>query len=242
VQSAGDPVAPTPDTRPGAPSGSPHGSRPSGRPRDAQIDSAVLAATRTLLDEVGYTGLALEEVARRAGTTKPAIYRRWPSRQHLVLSALALGLDVIQPPDTGCTLCDLNEGINVYVAAFQRIRPDVLGPLIAACASNRELRQTLMTTLFDPPRRAVSQMVDTAVTRGDLRDDLDIDLVVDMLGSLVHYRALFGHAPIGDAEVERAVDSLLRGIATDYPALVEHSRKVAAAPASHTKHHDPHSD
>jgi AcrR family transcriptional regulator len=209
---------------------------PAGRPRDSKIDAAVLDSTQALLDEAGYAGLALEEVARRAGTTKPAIYRRWPTRQHLVLAALARDLDETHAPDTGCTLCDLNEGINVFVAAFRRIRPQVLGPLLAECAPRPDLRQALLATLFEPPRRAVAHMLDTAVARGDLRDDIDTGLVVDMLGSLVHYRALFDHAPIGDTEVEHAVESLLRGIATDYPALVEHSRQVTASPPVHANH------
>ncbi|MBA9007572.1 TetR/AcrR family transcriptional regulator [Thermomonospora cellulosilytica] len=204
-----------------------------GRPRDRQIDASVLNAALAVLDESGYAGLRIEEVARRAGTTKPAIYRRWPGRPHLVLAALAARLGTVRAPDTGCTLCDLNEGINVFIAAFHRIRPDVLGPLLADCSADPGLRSTFMATLFDPPRAAVAEMLDRAVARGDLRADIDRSLVLDMLGSLVHYRALFGHAPNGPAEVERAVEALLRGIATDYPALLEHSRRLAAHAAAH---------
>lgn len=82
----------------------------------------------------------LKEIARRAGTTKLAIYRRWPSRPHLVLAALATRLGAARAPDTGCTLCDLNEGINVFIAAFQQIPPTCSGrysptaPRIHACA------------------------------------------------------------------------------------------------------------
>jgi hypothetical protein len=54
-----------------------------------------------------------------------------------------------------------------------------------------------------------------------------------MLSSVVHYRALFGHAPITDVEVERAVEVLLSGIAVDYPRLVAHSRALAEAPHAH---------
>jgi len=207
-----------------------------GRPRDPQIDAAVLEATLAVLDEAGYVHLTLEEVARRADTTKPAIYRRWPSRQHLVLAALAARLDAARAPDTGCTLCDLNEGINVFIAAFRRIRPDVLGPLLADCTSDPALRDAFMATLFNPPRTAVAEMLDHAVARGDLREDIDRALVLDMLGSLVHYRALFGHAPTTEAQVERAVEALLRGIATNYPALLEHSRTLAGDPQSHGAH------
>ncbi|WP_246083293.1 TetR/AcrR family transcriptional regulator [Nonomuraea diastatica] len=207
-----------------------------GRPRDPQIGRTVLDATLAVLDEAGYTRLTIEEVARRAGATKPAIYRRWPDRRRLVLAALATRLGTARTPDTGCTLCDLNEGINVFVAAFRRIRPGVLEPLFADCAAEPEARETFMTTLFDPPRAAVAEMIERAVARGDLRADLDRELVLDMLGSLVHYRALFGHAPITGDQVESAVEAVLGGIATDYPALLAHSREVAGDPRTHAAH------
>lgn len=207
-----------------------------GRPRNTSIDVAVLDATDTVLDEAGYGRLTLEEVARRAGTTKPAIRRRWPTRQHLVLAVLARRLGAVQAPDTDCTLCDLADGINVFVAAFQRMPPDVLGPLLADCAGRSQLRADFMATLFDPPRAAVAHTLDRALARGDLRADVDRELTLDLLGSLIHYRTLFGHAPTSDAEIERAVETLLQGIATDYPALLEHSRRRAGDPQTHHFH------
>jgi AcrR family transcriptional regulator len=212
-----------------------HGAR-IGRPRDPQIDAAVLDATLAVLDESSYGRLTLEEVARHAGTSKPAIYRRWSSRQQLVLAALGLRLGDARAPDTGCTLCDLDECLKVFVAAFRRMPPDVLGPLFADCVGDRDLRAAFMTTLFDPPRAAVKETLDRAHARGDLRDDVDRDLVLDLIGSLVHYRALFGHAPTSDAEIERAVEALLRGIATDYPRLLEHSRRMRGDPKLHRLH------
>ncbi|WP_243081682.1 TetR-like C-terminal domain-containing protein [Streptomyces sp. 891-h] len=93
-----------------------------------------------------------------------------------------------------------------------------------------------MSSLFDPPRSAVARMLDRAVARGDLRPDLDRTLVLDMFGSLVHYRALFGHAPTSDDEVGHAVEALLRGIAIDDPALVENSRQLGGDPRMHPTH------
>jgi AcrR family transcriptional regulator len=207
-----------------------------GRPRDPQIDAAVLRATLAVLDESGYGRLTLEQVARRAGTTKPAIYRRWPGRQRLVLAALGLRLGDARAPDTGCTLCDLDECLKVFVAAFRRMPPDVLGPLFADCAGDEALRAAFMTTLFDPPRAAVKETLARAHARGDLRDDVDRELLLDLIGSLVHYRALFGHAPTSDAEIERVVEALLQGVATDYPGLLEHSRRMSGDPALHHLH------
>lgn len=199
-----------------------------GRPRDPQIDDAVLTATLAVLDEVGYAGLTLGEVARRAGTTKPAIYRRWSGRQRLVLTALGGRVGEAEAPDTGCTLCDVDECLRVFVGTFRRMPPDVLGPLFADCASDQELQAEFMTMLFDPPRAAVRQTLDRAYEKGDLRSDVDRDLIVDMLGSLVHYRALFRHTETSDEEIERVVEALLQGIATDYPELLEHSRQMSS--------------
>jgi AcrR family transcriptional regulator len=207
-----------------------------GRPRDRQIDAAVLDATLAVLDGSGYGRLTLEEVARRAGTTKPAIRRRWASRQRLVLAALGQRLGDARAPDTGCTLCDLDECLKVFVGAFARMPPGVLGPLFADCAGDRELREAFMTTLFEPPRAAVRKTLHRARARGDLRADVDVELILDLVGSLVHYRALFGHARTTDDEIERAVESLLQGIATDYPRLLEHSRRLSGNPELHHLH------
>jgi AcrR family transcriptional regulator len=207
-----------------------------GRPRDPKIDAAVLEAALALLDESGYGRLTLDAVARRAGTSKPAIYRRWHGRQRLVLDALGRRLGEARAPDTGCTLCDLDECLKVYVAAFRRMPPGVLGPLFADCAAEGELRAAFMATLFEPPRAAVRQTLERAFARGDLRDDVDLDLILDLIGSLVHYRALFGHAPTSDAEIERAVEALLRGTAVDYPRLLEHSRQVSGDSKMHRLH------
>jgi AcrR family transcriptional regulator len=209
---------------------------PGGRPRDTAIDQAVLDAALALLDEAGYTRLTLEAVARRAGTTKPAIYRRWGTLPSLVLDALTARLGRLKAPSTDCTICDLSDAIKLYVAAFQRMPPDALASLLADCGDDPRRREVFMTALFEPPRAAVGQVLDGALARGDLRDDVDRDLLLDLLASLVHYRALFGHAVTSDDEVERAVHTLLRGVAVDYPRLVEISRKKDGDPKIHHRH------
>ena len=59
-----------------------------GRPRDPTIDDVILRVTRDLLIESGYSGVAFDSVARRAGVTRPTVYRRWPSKMHLVHEAV----------------------------------------------------------------------------------------------------------------------------------------------------------
>lgn len=209
-----------------------------GRPRDRTIDQAILDAGLTLLDEVGYSGMTLEAVARRASTTKPTIYRRWATLPELLLDALTDRLGELDVPDTGCTICDLSDAIKIHVDAFQRMPPHALASLLADCNDDPQRREAFMAALFDPPRRAVGQVLDSAIGRGDLRENVDRDLLLDLLASLVHYRAIFGHASTDDAEVERAVHALLRGVAADYQHLVAVSKRKAGTSHLHHRHVD----
>lgn len=199
---------------------------PSGRPRDPHIDEAVIAATLAELDEVGYSNLTLEKVARRAETSRPAIYRRWSGRAPLVLSAIAGRLDVPTPPDTGCTLCDVGESFNVFLAAYRTIRPDTLNALYSECVRDPALQERYVATVVEPSRRAVRETLDRAISRGDLRDDIDRELLLDFVASLAHYRALFGRRHLTDTEAEAAVETLLKGAAVDYPQLLIHSEAI----------------
>lgn len=191
-----------------------------GRPRDPDIDGAVLTATVEVLAQLGYARLTLEEVARRARTTKPSIYRRYRGRQELVLAALAAKLG--QPPrtpDSGCVVCDLADGVGVFVTAYRRMPPGALGALLADCTGKPGLRSAFMHTLFGPPREVVRETVRRAKARGDLRADLDETLAVDLLGAFVFQRAMFGHATTDGEAVETAVVTLLGGMAADFGEL-----------------------
>lgn len=210
---------------------------PGGRPRDPRIDAAVLGATLAVLDEVGYGELSLEEVARRAGTSRPAIYRRWSGRAPLVLAAIATRLDVPEPPDTGCTLCDLDESFNVFLAAYRTIRPDVLSALYTDCVPDPQLRQRYLDTVIEPAKQAVALTLERATAKGDLRDDADRDQLLELVASLVHYRSLYGRDHLTEEEAWSVIEMLLRGVAVDFPALLAHSEALEAEHAARDGHH-----
>src|SRR5699024_2917622 len=197
-----------------------------GRPRDEQIDAAVIAATLEMLGAEGYAGVSLEGVARRAGTSRPAIYRRWAGRAPLVLAALARHLDVPTPPDTGCTLCDVDESFQVFLGAYTTIRPEDLSALYADCAHDADWRSAYLATIIEPARCAVATTIDRAIARGDLREDIDRELVLDLVASLVHYRAMFGPNHLSESQAGEAIQVLLQGAAADYDALVERSEEI----------------
>ena len=203
------------------------GSGPStGRPRSEQIDAAIIAATQEMLVSEGYGGVSFEGVARRAGTSRPAIYRRWSGRPSLVLAALADQLDIPTPPDTGCTLCDVDESFQIFLGAYRAIRPEDLSALYADCAHDAELRSAYLATIIEPARCAVATTLDRAIAHGDLREDFDRELVLDLVASLVHYRAMFGPNHLSESQAGEAIQVLLQGAAVNYDALVERSEEI----------------
>ncbi|WP_222844534.1 TetR-like C-terminal domain-containing protein [Saccharomonospora sp. CUA-673] len=157
----------------------------------------------------------------------------------MVLAAIAERLDVPEPPDTGCILCDLGEGFNCFLLMYRTIRPDALAALYTECLADEELRQRYVEAIVAPARRAVSQVLDRAIERGDLRADTDRELLLDLLGSLVQYRAMFGHEHLSDAEAEGVLELLLRGAAVDYDELLAHSKALSAGHVEAPHHADP---
>lgn len=197
-----------------------------GRPRDPGIDTAVLTAAGRQLDDRGFQALSFESVARTAHTTRAAIYRRWPTRTHLALAVVAWRLDVPPAPDTGCTLCDLAEGMKVFLSAFRTLRPDVLNAIHVACANDEELRAEYRRIVDEPPRAVVTGLLQRAQRRGDLREDVDIGSLLDILNAVIHHRAVVGATHLSNDEAEALIEILMRGAASDYERLVAHSRTI----------------
>lgn len=114
-------------------------------------------------------------------------------------------------------------GASLFSRTFARLGAGSLAHLLADSARDPDLRSELTAALVEPQRKAVRRTLTKARDRGDLCPDLDLSLIVDALSSLVFYRQLFGPAPMNASEIEDAVATLLRGIATDYDDLVARS-------------------
>jgi AcrR family transcriptional regulator len=171
--------------------------RAPGRPRSAEADQAIVRATLEVLLEEGFRGLSVEAVRQRAGVGKATIYRRFPDKEALVTAAVAHVHADVQPPDTGSLIGDLDEIFrNVYAAdpAVTTLAPR----LLAESAKHPELHAIFRRVLIDPRRRAVREILERGVERGEMRDDVDLDLVIDMIAGPTIYRLLIDG---GDATV-----------------------------------------
>jgi AcrR family transcriptional regulator len=123
-----------------------------GRPRDAAIDDAARKAARELLVEVGWEGLSLSAVADRAKVSRPALYRRWPTKTHLVFDALFGWAEDVLPKSADQTPAEWLRGavdIAFDLFADPAVRAGTPG-LLAVLAGDEQLRATLWDTAGVP--------------------------------------------------------------------------------------------
>ena len=181
-----------------------------GRPRRADADEAILRATLEQLADAGVAGLSMDLVAQRAGVGKATIYRRWTSKEELVLEALRTVAAPIPVPDEGSLRGDLIAYTDELVERFSHGRgSDVLPHLVAASCHDAELRASL--DAFTRGRQAtLRRLFARGVERGELPADTDIDLAVDAILGPIFYRHLLSGEPVDRALARRLVDLALR--------------------------------
>ncbi|HJW76354.1 MAG TPA: TetR/AcrR family transcriptional regulator [Thermoleophilia bacterium] len=183
-----------------------------GRPRAAGLDEAILDAAVSLMSEVGYRGMSLEAVARRAGTTKPSIYLRFGGKEELAVSALErLRLRGGPAAETGSLRGDL-------VAELERFRRAVLRPhgmamvgtVLAEETETPELLARFRDGVVRPRRRLLCDALERGRSRGEIAVDEDFELVASLLVGAVYAQYLAG-TPFSPGWSEHAVDLVLKG-------------------------------
>lgn len=166
-----------------------------------------------LVGEEGVQGLTVDAVAARAGTSKATIYRRWPSKEALLLESVReLKANDLVFEDTGDLDADLRRAYQA-VAVGLNTPPvgDVLPHLLAVAATSPEFRSELLA--FVRSRRGpVRALLEAAVVRGDLPGDVDVDRVIDLMSGPLFYRMLILGEPIDPALVDLTVGNVLSGL------------------------------
>jgi AcrR family transcriptional regulator len=183
-----------------------------GRPRDARVEKAVLDATVDILSAVGFGALTVEAVASRAGVGKATIYRRWPSKEALLVATMTCLVSELETPDTGSlrsdiakSFADMADHINDSQAG--RLLPQV----VAEAASNADLAE-LFRRFVDERRELGRTFAKRAVARGEVRDGVDVELLIDIISGVVFYRRLVSGAPLLASDGKVIADMICSGI------------------------------
>jgi AcrR family transcriptional regulator len=184
--------------------------RAPGRPRDDQIDTEVVAAVLHQLRTHGYRAVTIEGIARKVKRARTSLYRRWPSKRHLVAYAVLSEMGAKPAADTGALRDDLEAAVGTLLRAFAGPLKQALPGLVADMAHDPELAETLRAEVLAARRKSMREAFLRAQARHEIGDDLDIELMLDMLTGPFYYRALFGHAHISRRMTQDVVEYVLR--------------------------------
>lgn len=183
-----------------------------GRPRDEGRDRAILEATLDLLCRDGLAGLTVDAVAAAAGASKATIYRRWASKEAMVLDAWRELSQAVEVPDTGVLRDDL---LALYQRFAERISVPPLSkvlPHMVAVAQVDEQFGREYREFISERRRPLRTILERAIARGEVPAEVEPELVQELLSGPIYFRALFSGRRVPPRHVERIVDVVLAGL------------------------------
>lgn len=166
-----------------------------GRKRDHTRDAQILDAALDVLAEAGYAGMTIDMVAARAKAGKATVYRRWASKEEVVLAALsrlkrgqAPPLD--QLPDTGTLRGDLRALFTPQTSEEAEHRMKVMAGLASMTSTDAGLDDVVDDTVVTPWADAHRALMQRAAARGEIPGGAQIDTVCQVVATVAAYRTL----------------------------------------------------
>jgi AcrR family transcriptional regulator len=181
-----------------------------GRPRSVEADDAILDAAICVFCEHGYDGLTVEGVAARAGVGKTTIYRRYPSKADLIMTAVARAQSGFVPyPDTGSLREDLLEFARGFVGMITHPQVGRTIPMtLAAKERSPEIAASLERLVTDR-RELTYEAIRRGITRGELPVGTDPSLIADVITGGLFMRVYVTGEPVDEDFVVALVDRAL---------------------------------
>lgn len=182
--------------------------------RNESSRRAILDAAVTLIGESAYDKVSIEAIAAEAGVGKQTIYRWWPSKGAVVLEALDDSLQrVVDFPDTGDLVEDLRTQMQGVVQLLGATRVGrVYQGVLAAAQSDPDLSRAHLDQIIEPATVAGRDRIARAVERGELRDDADVQTLIDLLYGAIYYRLLLHTRPLTPEQIDHALDITFNGL------------------------------
>jgi AcrR family transcriptional regulator len=156
--------------------------------------------------------MTVEEIAIRAGVSKVTIYKWWPEKLARAVEAFLSDITTtVQAPDTGSVAEDLRRHVRSAARFYTGPAGRVFGQLIAEGQGNSKVAQTFRERFLDARRKAIREILDHGVARGELRTEVDANIAIDLIMGAMTYRLLAGHEPLNDKFANLLVETVLRG-------------------------------
>ncbi|WP_406135235.1 TetR/AcrR family transcriptional regulator [Streptomyces sp. NBC_01089] len=184
-----------------------------GRPREERVTGAVLDAVIELVAESGMSALTMDAVAARAGVSKPAMYRRWSTKQDLVIAAAESRIGPLSVPDMGDFRAELQAVLTARAEAYRqpgvgRLLAGVIGAAAEAEAEPGAYRAYTARVMSE-----TRHLLERGVARGDVRPDVDLAAAATLVAASLVFRMVGEQQEPDEALVASVVELISRAVA-----------------------------
>jgi len=186
--------------------------RSPGRPRSEQARLSILDSTLNLLGKNGFSDLTIEAVAAHANVGKATVYRWWPNKAALIADAFASSATrKLHFQDTGSIFTDMSQQMRQVVKVFRSPRGRIVSAILGGGQSDNDLISAFRKRFLWPRRREAYATLRRAIRRGELRKDIDMDLLLDSLYGPIYMRFLIRHDKLSASFVDNLCELVLAG-------------------------------
>lgn len=187
-----------------------------GRPRNLESHKSILSASYELLLESGFQAVTVDKIADRAQVSKATIYKWWPNKAAVVMDGfMHAATDRLPIPDTGTTFND----ILIHATNLTRFLTSREGTIITELLGEGQfdsgLAEAYRARFFRPRRLEARGLLEKGVQRGELKNNLDIGICIDLIYGPIFYRLLVTGETLDEFYVENLVKNAFEGIRTN---------------------------
>ena len=186
-----------------------------GRPRSEAVERAIIEGVVKLLEEgVPLAELSIERIARTAGVGKAAIYRRWSGKEELFVDVVRAA----EPPEPELPGTSVRDDLVVLLEALRQRglvnrSSAIVHNVHAQMKSSPKVWAAYHANVVGPRRRLGIELLRRGQANGELRADIDVELLYDMfMGPMLVRVVLHSDGELNEGLPEQIVDTLLEGL------------------------------
>ncbi|MFC5406469.1 TetR/AcrR family transcriptional regulator [Cohnella soli] len=184
-----------------------------GRPRNVEAQNSILSASYELLVEHGFAAVTVDKIAERAQVSKATIYKWWPNKAAVVMDGFLYASKARLPlPDTGSALKDIlvhATNLALFLTSREGI---IITELLGEGQFDSGLAEAYRERYFRPRRLEGRNLLEKGIERGELKQDLDIEVSIDLIYGPIFYRLLVTGEKLDESYVQHLVTSAFEGI------------------------------
>ena len=186
------------------------------RRRGPALEDAILDAAWAELREHGYARLTMEGVAQRAGTSRPVLARRWPTRAQLVTATLRRHRPMLsgEVPDTGTLRGDVLAVLRRISARLTELGPDTFHGLAADYFADPALLADFQAQVPHAGNQVMTAILERAAERGEVRDDIP-PRVATLPIDLLRHELFISLSPASERAITEIVDQVFLPLVSD---------------------------